>query len=187
MNTRMHHFLLATTVVGLVSCGGDTENAEVALQSPGDDAGLATLRMRERCDEFETNCLDVQGVRATSEQAEPDAGQPLEPEYAEVSLHTGVFRVGFSIADIFELDEIEGEVLGGVWMPCLSIVMTFAEPDRQELRAEDLTVDAIGAMLGVDFELRTRELASLARDMSGIEREAFFKEQISRCVQEVVE
>ena len=187
MNTRLRHLVPATALVGLVSCGGDMENAEEAFPSPGNDASLVTSTMRERCDEGDATCLVAQGAPETSEQTEPVAGQPLGPDYAEGSFHSGVFRVGFSIGDIFELDELEGEVVGRVWMPCLSFVMVPEEPDRQDLRARNLTVDTINAVLGFDFESRTRELATLARGMSGPEREAFFEEQIMECVDVVVE
>ena len=186
LNTRLRHLVPVIALVGLVSCGGDMENAEEAFPSPGNDANLATSTMRERCDEVEATCLDAQGASETSEQAEPVAGQPLGPDYAEGSFHSGLFRVEFSIGDIFELDELEGEVVGRVWMPCLSFVMILEEPDRQDLRARNLTVDTINAVLGLDFESRTRELATLARGMSGPEREAFFEEQIMECVDVVV-
>jgi len=98
-----------------------------------------------------------------------------------------LFRVGFSIADTFETGKLEGEVIGRVWMPCIGMAMTVAEPDRQDLRVGSLTADDISALLGFDFETRTRELSALARDMSESEREVFFEEQMKECFGAVVE
>ena len=164
------------------------ETAEEAIPGPGHDASAAAATTLEVCGETEADCLEAEGVRANSEQLEQVARLTLEPDYAEISSDPLLFRFGFSApAEAFELNEFEAEVMMRVWVPCLIMSSIHADPGRQEIRAESLNADTFGAALGIDFKIRTRELAALAQDMSGPERDAFFQEQAKDCLVNVVE
>ena len=180
---------MLTALAGLVSCVGEIGGIDESLPSSVEDACSATsLALRENQDGVESDCLDIPGIGGLSEQEEPLALQAQEPDYAELTLNPRIFRGGFSISgDLFEMDELELEVLRRVWMPCLSLAIIHTDPSRQELRAVNLDADTMDAVLGIELESRTRELASLARDMSGPERESFFDEQAGDCLVDIIE
>ena len=181
--------MMLTTLAGSVSCVGEIGGIDESLPSSTEDACSATsITLRENQDDVEPDCLDISGIGGVSEQKEPVALQAQEPSDAGLTLNPGIFRGGFSISgELFEMDELELEVLGRVWMPCLSLAMINTDPSRQELRAVNLDADTMDAVLGIELESRTRELASIARDMSGPERESFFDEQAGDCLVDIIE
>ena len=187
MHARLCQAMMLATLAGLVSCVGEIGGIDEPLPSSAEDACSATS-LRENQDDVKPDCLDIPGIRGVSAQEQPVALQAQEPDYAELTLNPRIFRGGFSISgELFEMDELEREVLRRVWMPCLSLAMINTDPSRQELRAVNLDADTMDAVLGIELESRTRELASIARDMSGPERESFFDEQAGDCLVDIIE
>lgn len=97
MNARLRQLGPVSVLAGLLSCGGDMENAKKAFATHGDETCVTTSRTRESSDKLEADSLNGKGFQAIPVQADSVASQPIQPRYAEQSAIPRLIRLGFSI------------------------------------------------------------------------------------------